>query len=181
MADKGGEPVLRYGRPAPKVGEWLEHEGPIKMCETGLHASRRIIDALQYAPGPWCAVVEIEEAQEQEDKLVCRKRKIIKIANVEKVLREFAVQCAVMAMERAGVTEEACWQAVDIKIAWLEGCATDEDLDAARDAAWAAAWAAARNAAWDAARNAAWNAENEVLESMVLADMRAEGEWESLE
>lgn len=51
--------------------------------------------------------------------------------------------------------------------------ATDEDRDAARDAAWAAAQAAARAAAWDAAwaaaRAAAWDAQERQLRKMLAA------------
>lgn len=41
--------TLRDGRPIPADGEWLEHAGPIRICETGLHASRHVADALRYA------------------------------------------------------------------------------------------------------------------------------------
>ena len=34
------------------VGEKHTVEPPIKLCKRGLHASERIIDALDYAPGP---------------------------------------------------------------------------------------------------------------------------------
>ncbi len=43
--------TLRDGRPVPLDGEWLVHEGPAVMCESGLHASRHPYDALRYAPG----------------------------------------------------------------------------------------------------------------------------------
>ena len=36
--------TLRDGTKAPKDGEWLEYTGPIKMCESGLHASRNPFD-----------------------------------------------------------------------------------------------------------------------------------------
>jgi hypothetical protein len=56
--------------------------------------------------------------------------------------------------------------ALDVAERFANGAATQEELDAARDAAWdaardaarAAAWDAARDAAWDAARDAAWDA-----------------------
>jgi hypothetical protein len=32
-------PTLRDGRPLPADGEWLEHAGPLVMCESGLHMS----------------------------------------------------------------------------------------------------------------------------------------------
>jgi len=56
--------------------------------------------------------------------------------------------------------------ALDTRKRWLQGEATDEEMEAARAAASAAAWAAADasaaaawDAAWDAARAAAWDAE----------------------
>ncbi len=42
--------TLRDGRPIPRNGSWLRHEGQIKICASGLHASRRPWNALQYAP-----------------------------------------------------------------------------------------------------------------------------------
>ena len=171
MADKDGKPVLRDGSTVPAAGKWLNYEGHIEMCKSGLHASKHIIDALKYAPGPWCALVELAgDIAEQSDKMVGRRRKIILIANVDKILHEFACCCAVMAMERSNVTDERSWQAVDIKLAWLHGMASDEDLaaageaagaasgDASGDAAMAAAGDAARAAAGAAARAAAGDA-----------------------
>ena len=68
---------LRDGRPLPADGEWLKHEGPVEICETGLHASKRVIDALQYAPGSTvCRVTCREIVTEQGDKFVCRERRI---------------------------------------------------------------------------------------------------------
>ena len=43
--------TLRDGRPLPTLGAWLVHKGPIVICESGLHYSERLIDALRYAPG----------------------------------------------------------------------------------------------------------------------------------
>jgi len=49
-------------------------------------------------------------------------------------------------------------QTIEISRKFAEGKATQRELAAARDAAWAAAWDAGRDAAWDAARDAAWAA-----------------------
>ena len=53
-------------------------------------------------------------------------------------------------------------KAIETKQLWLDGNASDKELDAARDAAryaaGAAAWGAARATAWDAAWAAAWAA-----------------------
>ena len=186
MADKNGVPALRNGEAAPSIGATLRHDGNLEICSSGLHASERLIDALQYAPGPWLARVELSgQMIRQNDKLVATKRRILAVKNVERELHEFAVMCAVNALERTGETDERCWQAVDIKLAWLEGMANDEDLAAAWAAARAAAWAAARAAAWDAAwdaamaaawaaaraaaMDAAWDAENIILTDMMTA------------
>jgi hypothetical protein len=171
MKDKNGKPVLRNGTPCPKVGETLRYYGPVNLCSSGYHASKRLIDAIGYAPGPWLALVEVSgDIQEGNDKLVASSRGILAVANVERELHEFAVSCAVRALEKQNLTDERLYQAIDIKLAWLDGIASDDDLDAARavaqaaarDAAQAAAvpvaWDAAQAAAGPAARDAAWDA-----------------------
>jgi hypothetical protein len=83
------------------------------------------------------------------------------------ILHEFACRCAERVLKKAKVTDERSWNAIKTKRAWLKGEATDEELRAARAAAWdAAAWdaaaaaaAAAWDAAWDAAAAAARDAE----------------------
>ena len=61
-----------------EVGKTYHIDGDLLMCVRGLHASRRILDALQYAPG---AIVQRVacwgKADEQDDKLVCRHRKVL--------------------------------------------------------------------------------------------------------
>ena len=51
-----------------------------------------------------------------------------------------------------------CAEAIRVKRLWVDGKATDEELSAARAAAWAAARDAAREAAWAADRTAARDA-----------------------
>jgi hypothetical protein len=51
--------TLRDGRPVPADGEVLVHEGPLKLCASGLHASKNILDALHYAPGSTICRVEV--------------------------------------------------------------------------------------------------------------------------
>ena len=69
----------------------------------------------------------------------------------EPILHEFACRCAERALKAARITDERSWNAIKTKRKWLKGEATDEELVAARDAAYAArdaaAWAAARDAA----------------------------------
>ena len=87
--------TLRDGQPVPPDGEPLEYDGTLELCASGLHASRRIIDALKYAPGSTCCRVECDgEIVEGEDKLVCNKRTILWRVDAEGALRQFAKQCA---------------------------------------------------------------------------------------
>ena len=161
--------------------------GPLKMCKNGVHASRRALDALQYAPGPVVCAVELSgEIQHDTDKSVARERRVVWMADATNVLHEFACTVATDALalvEARGMTvDPRSRAAIEAKRGWLRGLTTDADLGTARDAAEGAvrgaardavrgaardgAWAAAEAAAWDAvrdategaARAAAWNA-----------------------
>jgi len=86
--------------------------------------------------------------------------------------RKYAVWCARQVQH--SMTDQRSINALDVAWRHSDGMATDEELNAARDAAWAAAdaaagaaaraaawaaaWATAGDAAWDAARDAAWAA-----------------------
>ena len=142
--------TLRDGRPIPADGEWLVHDGPVVICETELHASRRPWHALEYAPGNTLCLVECDDVREEcGDKLVCARRRIVKRIDAEPLLRAFARDEARRVLH--------LWNAPEVVRQYLE--TGDESIkDAARDAAWAAARDAAWAAAWDAARDAAWAA-----------------------
>ena len=145
-----GEPVLRDGRKLV-LGEWLEHEGDLVMCEQGFHASVRAIDALSYAPGVYVTIVECEGVVEGEDKLVCRRRRAIAGGNASEALLYFARWCALSCLDN--------WQ--DQPQAVLDWLMTGDEQyrSAAESAAESAAWgAAAESAARSAARSAAWSA-----------------------
>lgn len=190
--------TLRDGQPIPPVGKWLVHEGSVSLCVRGLHASRKLLDACEYAPAAMLHRVECGDIVEKdESKFVCRQRRIlatIPAARMEQILRLFARLCAYTQIDK--------WDAPEIVRRWLEtgdesiraaewDAARDAAMAAARDAARDAAWdaamdaaraaardaarAAARAAAWDAARAAEWDAAraalNGELEHMVLAEM----------
>lgn len=87
--------TLRDGSQIPADGEWLVHEGEVDICSSGLHASWHPFDALQYAPGGTLCLVEVEDVvTEQNDKFVCRRRRIVKRIDSEPLSREFARWCA---------------------------------------------------------------------------------------
>ncbi len=173
--------TLRDGSPVPSDGDILKHDGPLVMCETGLHASQRIIDALKYAPGHTICRVRLwgSECQEHDDKLVGNARKILWRIDGEKLLRKFACDCALdvahlwdmppKVRDYLETQEEskrdAAWAAAraarDAAENAARAAAGAAARAAARDATWAAAWAAAwaaRDAARDAARAATWAA-----------------------
>ena len=147
--------TLRNGEPIPKPGEWLVHTGPIVPCSSGLHASERVLDALQYAPGPTLHKVilegELQSHGDPIDKYVGRRRKILASIDATNLLRDFARWCALSVIDK--------WNAPDVVRKYLT--TGDEKL---RDAAW--------DAAWDAARAAARDAQSKQLESMVKEAMK---------
>ena len=175
--------TLRDGRPIPRDGEWLEHEGPIIICSTGLHGSRRPWHALRYAPGDVLCRVEFDGiVDEHDDKLVARRRRILCRAEFSETLRYFARMQALSVAHLRDAPEvvldhlmtgderiraaaraaawDAAWDA-----AWA--AARDAAMGAACAAANAAAWAAARDTAWDAAWDTAWDAAGREFDSLV--------------
>ena len=157
--------VLRDGRKADLTGAWqlMAGDEPPKMCKRGMHASRRLIDALQYAQGALICRVEVRgDIAEEDDKLTGCERRVFDWINGTKLLHQFAIRCAARALRIYGVTDKRLWNTLRVKGRWVRGSATDQDLHTARAKAWGApdtaARAAARDAAWDVAWAAAWNA-----------------------
>ena len=168
--------TLRDGSPIPKDGEWLEFPGKCVMCKSGLHASREPFDALQYAPGATLCLVEVGQIEaEQDDKLVCHRRRIIARMDATELCGYFARMQAVSCLDNwQGVpdqivldwlmtgeknTKSAARSAAE-SVAWsaAESAAESVAWSAARSAARSAAWSAAESAAWSAARSATWSA-----------------------
>ena len=157
--------------------------GDLSLCNHGLHASKRAIDALAYAPGPIVCKVELRgEILEGNDKACATERKVLAIADATKTLHEFACWCAEGALKaerKAGrEPDKRSWNAIKVKRAWLKGKASNSELsaawDAARDAAGAAAGYAAGAAAGYAAGDAARAAQSRKLTKM-LNDLLRKG------
>ena len=148
--------TLRDGRPVPPDGAWLEHEGPLEMCASGLHASPTPWQALRYAPGAVLCEVEVEGIGAQDDdKVVARRRRIVRRVDVTEPCRAFARQQALSVAH--------LWAIPEVVRRYLE--TGEESL---RAAARAAAWAAAGDA-WDAARAAARDAAGRDFDALALA------------
>jgi hypothetical protein len=179
-----------------EVGQKLTVKPPLKLCTWGLHASKRAIDALQYAPGSIACRVELSgEILEGDDKVCATERTVLKMIDATNILHEFACWCAEQALlkerEAGREPDPRSWAAIEAKRKWLRGEITDSELAAAwaaardaakeaartawddaartaRDAAWATAWAAARAAAWEATRTA-WAAASDTAWAAVMA------------
>lgn len=136
---------LRDGSPVPADGEWLKHTGAVVIRQSGLHASKRIIDALQYAPGSTvCRVSCRDVVLEHDDKFVCTERRIDwRVENADDILRAFAREAALSVIH--------LWNAPDVVRDYLE-TGNEELRDAACDVARATAMADVMAAPRDAAR-----------------------------
>mgnify|MGYP000945635921 FL=1 len=152
------------------------------LCESGLHASVRLIDALQYATSDVVWRVQLGGTiVHGNDKCAATERKYIHRIDIEAELFQFSRWSALQVIHlwdapavvrefletgndalRAAARDAARAAPWDSARASARDAARDAARAAARDAASAAAWdsarAAARAAAWDSARAAAWNA-----------------------
>ena len=152
---------LRDGTPLVQ-GKVYHVADPI-MCERGLHASVKPLDALDYAPGnTMCRVRCWGETIVGDDKLVSEYRVADTIIDAEQLLGFWACNIAEACLCVYDVTDQRSWDAIEIKRAWLCGNATDKELAAAR---------AAARAAWAAARAAAGAELNASLEIFILENM----------
>jgi hypothetical protein len=163
----------QYSDEPVEVGTILHAtDRPLELCEYGLHACERMIDALTRAPGPILCHVKLSgEILRDTDELCAEHRECLWMRDVSRELLLFAcraVEDALLTRDRAGRrTDLRSWIAI-ATIRRCDGLATDEGLEVARAAAWAAScaatwasevatWAVLRNASW-AASCAAWAA-----------------------
>lgn len=123
--------VVRAG-----VSYRLKTKNPPLLCRRGMHASIKPLDALDYAPGPIVCRVEISgDIEKDNDKIVGRCRRVLWMSDATNTLHRFACKCSEDALRTANVEDERCWNAIRVKLLWLEGKATDDGLAAARAAA----------------------------------------------
>ena len=167
-----------------KEGITHVHDGELELCKSGLHASKRAIDSLAYAPGSILWIVEVEDYIEGYDKICGRRRTYIKGFDAENLLREFARKQALINIEK--IKPYCSDEDYSVIIEWLEtgnehlrsaayAAAESAAYAAAESAAYAAAesvaesaaWFAAESAAWSVARSAAKSAANDMLEEMI--------------
>ena len=121
------------------AGQTLTHEGELILCRRGLHASKRLIDALSYAPGCYVWRVEVSGTiVHGDDKLVATERTALWGFDATKLVQDFARRCVLDVIH--------LWNPPDVVVKFLE----TDDPSLVTAAARAAARAAAARA--DAAR-----------------------------
>ena len=160
------------------VGETLTVDCEPVMCQSGLHWSENILDALYYAPGNVCSFVEGGGTIiTGDDKCVGTSRRTLWMGNIERELHLFA--CDDVAEDALSLIEnpdERSVNAITVKRLWVDGKATDEELAAARTAAWAAARTAAEAARW-APWDTAWAASR--ASRAAADDVAARAAWDA--
>lgn len=166
--------TLRDGSPIPALGKRLQHHGTLEVCASGLHGSQRLIDALNFAPGPILHRTEHGgKILYENDKLCSSTRTILWSIDATALLRQFARLCALdvahlwdipavarqfletgdeelRASARASIGASA-WASIGAS-GWAGAWASES---AAKATAGAATWATARDGARDAALAAA--------------------------
>lgn len=145
-------PLERFGEaiegPLVEPGKTYEVSGPVEVCAWGLHACRRAIDALNYAPGTVvCRVTLSGDVVVEGDKAAATKRTVHWMADASRVLHEFALWCAETVMEyhgsdllngikRDSYRRELPLIAFRTKRRWLDGKASYHELEMVRDDVW---------------------------------------------
>jgi len=164
------------------IGKTHKVKGEIIPCKHGLHLSKRVIDALIYAPGPVIYRVVgsgvVVPHGNPIDKYACSERTYIAGgSDISDVLRLFAKKCALDVIH--------LWNPPDIVVKYLKtgdetnrAAAQAAALGTARDVTWnvtrASSREAARTAAWEAARTGACEAARDAAFEAAWA-----GAWEA--
>ncbi len=160
-----------------ETGRTYKAKGEISMCQNGMHGSIRIIDALKYAHGSIICRVDITgDVIVGDDNIVGRSRKVLWTLDATNILHEFACRCAEDALALVDKPDPRSIAAIQAKRDWLAGKISNDELAAARDAAWdadrAAAWATDKAAVDIAAKAAAWAAAREAARAAARAAAR---------
>lgn len=165
----GTKELVEAGKSYVQAWPYQELDKPT-LCEAGMHASRKPLNALSYAAGSVvCRVLICGRICEDDDKLVGDERRVLWMADAEQTLREFSRWCArsvlhlwyapeIVRQYLETGDENIRTEAWDAALHEARTAAFDSARDEARIAAWAAAWEAACAAAWDEARATAWAA-----------------------
>ena len=163
---------LSHNDPRPViVGEALHHKGPVVCCESGLHASISLRDALSHRCGTVLCRVECwgDVDDTKSDKIAVRHRRCLAMADITPQLRLFAVLCAERALpifEKRYPKDKRPRKCIEVTKRYLDSKATLDELRKARvnAAAYADAYAAYAAYAADAAAAYAYAARKQSRE-----------------
>ena len=162
-----------------RKNRWRSVSGELKPCVSGLHLCREQDLVHWLGQVIWEAEVHPDAVViEAEDKVVVSRARVVRRLDTwnDRTARLFAADCAERVVHLCG-DDPRPREAIEAARRYANGEATDDELAAARDAAWsAAARAAARDAAWDAARAAARDA---VWDAVWDAARDAEYRWQT--
>ena len=151
-----------------KLGEWQKHEGKIKLCESGFHACKIPLQALEYIYGDIFVLVEYKGKiiNDKNDKFVCSQMRIIKEIP-EIILKRWAIAQAkscVANYEKEYPKDKRVSDCIKAAEDYLDGKISLKQLDSAESAA-RSAWSAARStwSAWSAV-----SAADKLLTKMIM-------------
>jgi hypothetical protein len=153
-----------------KIGQWYHHEGDLRLCRAGFHASKLLPDCFEYVtPGSVCKVEYKGRVIECGDKFVSESMRVVWAVRWTKKdsLRFLLSLREGVEKINPDVRVRACFDAVEKVLS----CDTKKNRAPAGAAAWAAraaAWAAndAARAASDAARAAAKRRQHKTILSI---------------
>lgn len=159
------------------AGYIYSEDGPIELCQNGLHGVRRVYDGIRYASGSTlCKVKMWGEIAEQPGLLVARHREVLAVRTVANELRLWGCWCVRNTPLGDGRTtwdllmDDSSRNAVEVAERFANGEVTEDELYEAGRAAYFAAgvisldsrsegnrrdlWCAASSAFWATSPNA---------------------------
>ena len=147
-----------------EIGKWQKHDGELKLCKSGFHASKEPLDSLNYVFGSRWFICEARgKILEDDDKFCAEEMRLLReIPDLKRLMVRFAVDCAKRCLPRfeAVFPEDECpREAIEAAEVWFKN-PTEENRRAAESAAESAAW----SAAWLAAEPA-WSSVGAAAES----------------
>lgn len=167
-----------------RAGRTLKVTGEPEICSHGLHASKRALDALAWAPdgSVVCRVSLGGTVIHSYEQSVATERTVLWMADARNTLRLFACTVARELLEESGVKDERCYEVLRVALRAMRGEASAAELEGAVEAARKAvhvvrykhyedvvtALAAASGFPWSAARSAL-AVENRRLTAMLAA------------
>ena len=92
------------------------------LCYKGMHASKRLFDALGFAPGSVLCRVKVRgKIKYASDKFVGMERFVVEMKNMDDIFEKFALWCYERALTKNGTTNKKCWSVAKLKKYLLDG------------------------------------------------------------